>query len=647
MKQILAVAELDFRRLSLTLTSLGLVSGLAPALASGLGETLAPGPLLAMNLVAAGLVTGGLLGADFSEGRSSFFFARPLGMPSFLLGRLAATFGLAALASLALLGSYWLSSPEPALPRVSFENLIRALQFVLNGWAIALYFSLAVATRDRSLGAWARPRAVLASVLRIGGALFAFVLVFGLFADLVVRAYLASFGLIRSFLESWFFAAAAASSLAIWTGRTERMRIARTQNLVMFSYAAFACVAVAGVWEYTLNPGPPAIRRVQYAVPSPGGSLVFVRAWVDRGDGTTFVPVFVVDPVSGATRLLPADPGQGPWLSANGETMAWVEGAPFFFRPLLAMVGHTIGFKVQTGSGPVEDVPMPRGLQARLKALDFFTRLGWFKGVFPSDRGDMFAVLWDRNLTFVTRSGAQLSQIDLGRQEVAAGAFAPSGKLRVALAPTTGVEAPLEFVDIDPSTGARSLLAEAGRGMVRLDRGAARALVVSRSGGAQDSIVLIDFRAASSPAAPRTLLDKQSRLFALFMADGRIAASRGGSEGGLTIFSESGERIRDIPAEAGATVGVRGEPFPGVLAVQSFREFGAFDLTLVDSANGAVLRRFPSSLFPGPWFGGVSGSGQAPPPGAPAARLLQKDGALHELPSLTEEPRLLLPLASR
>lgn len=647
MKKLLAVAELDFRRLSLTLTSLGLVSGLVPSLASGLGEPVAPGTLLALNFGAVGLITGGLLGADFSEGRSSFFFARPLGMPSFLLGRLAATFGLAALGSLALLGSYWLSSPEPVLPRVSFGNLIRALQLVLNGWAIALYFSLAVATRDRSLGAWARPRAVLASVLRIGGALFAFVLVFGLFADLVVRAYLASFGLIRSFLESWFVAAAAASYLAIWHGRTERMRIARTQNLVMFSYAAFACVAVAGVWKYTLSPGPGAITRVQYAVPSPGGRLAFVRAWVDRGDGTTFVPVFVVDPGSGAARLLPADPGQGPWLSPNGETMTWVEGAPFFFRPLLAMFGHTIGFKAQTGSGPVEDVPMPRGLQARLKALDLFTRLGWFKGVFPSDRGDMFAVLWDRNLTFVTRSGAQLSQIDLGRREVAAAAFAPSGKLRVALTPTSGAEPSLEFADIDPSTGAQSQLATTGPGLVRFDRGAARALVVSRTEGARDSTVLIDFRGASNPSPPRTLLGNQSRLLAIFMADGRIAVSRGGTEAGLTLFSESGERIRDIPAEAGATVGVRGEPFPGVLAVQSFREFGAFELTLVDSANGDVLRRFPSSLVPGPWFNGVGGAGLAPPPGAPAARLLQRDGRLYELPSLTEEPRLLLPIASR
>ena len=75
--------------------------------------------------------------------------------------------------------------------------------------------------------------------------------------------------------------------------------------------------------------------------------------------------------------------------------------------------------------------------------------------------------------------------------------------------------------------------------------------------------------------------------------------------------------------------------FPGVLGVSTtgFTE----ELSLIDIESGAIMRRLPGFHSPG-------NAWNSPPAGSPAARLLQSsDGKLYELPSLTAEPRQLLP----
>ena len=72
-------------------------------------------------------------------------------------------------------------------------------------------------------------------------------------------------------------------------------------------------------------------------------------------------------------------------------------------------------------------------------------------------------------------------------------------------------------------------------------------------------------------------------------------------------------------------------------------KFAPMDLTLVDSATGAVVRRLSAMQSP-LMYHQYSRRPPAPLPGTAGARLLTSQGKLYELPSLTAEPRLLLPL---
>ena len=112
MRQLLAVAFLDCRRLAFGLSSAALVAGLLPSLASGLGATVAPGTILMVAFAIVGAAAGLFFGSDFDEGKSSFYFARPLPTLSLIAGRFVALVALAAMAFAAFMASLWISSSD-------------------------------------------------------------------------------------------------------------------------------------------------------------------------------------------------------------------------------------------------------------------------------------------------------------------------------------------------------------------------------------------------------------------------------------------------------------------------------------------------------------------------------------------------------
>ena len=128
---------------------------------------------------------------------------------------------------------------------------------------------------------------------------------------------------------------------------------------------------------------------------------------------------------------------------------------------------------------------------------------------------------------------------------------------------------------------------------------------------------------------------------AIFLEDGRIAASTGGSAGAwqkraVKIFSPAGQALLDAPIGEGMAPRLGREMFPGILGARL--EMFSEELSLLDATSGAVTRRIPNMNSPG-WFLKTTS-----PPGTPAARLLlSRDGKLYDLPSVTAEPRLLLP----
>ncbi len=653
MRKILAVALLDCRRLTFGLASGALVAGLVPALASGLGGKVEIGAIVAVAFVVVGMAAGGTFGNDFADGRSSFFFARPLPAGVLLAGRFAALLALGAAAFFSFMASCWISSSDRSGWTLSVLTRFHA-ELLLSAWSLALFISLAAAARGRGVRAEGGTRAMLMIPVRLGLSMGAFLLVFGLFADLVLRAYFNDSIPIRLFILSWVAASLVASCLAIAFGRTERGRISQYQGRVMAAHFALVAVVVAAAWTYVLHPGVDAIQRVRHETwGAPDGRTAYVGAEVDRGDGRTFRPVFVLDIPSGQARRLDADAYQGPWVSADGGTVVWSEATPFFFRPLWRHLGGTTTYRVRTTSGEVTTLPMPAKLPDFRSVRDL-ADVGVIDWVLPSPDGDVFAIQWNRHLTFTSRSRGELSEIDEWKDRAGLSrginlqesVFLPSGELRATrVVRDPGGGQSLVFIDIDPKSASMKTVASIpaeGLLLVQFDANAGRALLTSVTQPGRGAFIALVHLSTEAGAAKATVLLKDV-LFphATFLSDGRIAVSNGGSVGAwqkraLKTFSPAGQPLLDIPIGEGMAPGLGREIFPGILGAN----LGTFtdELSLVDVNSGAVLRRLPGLSSPG-WF-----LRTLAPPGTPAAQILvSRDGKLYELPSPSAELRLLLP----
>jgi len=642
MKKLIAVAILDFRRLGFGLISAALVAGLIPSLSSGLGEKAPASPLLVFVLAIVGLTTGGYFGNDFADGRGSFAFARPLSLWTLILGRLGAVLTLGAAAFLAFMASNWVSSSNRSEWTLWILTLDHAWA-LLTGWVMALFATLALAAKGPTQRYAPGPRDVILFPLRMGGALGLPLLTFGLFADLLVRAY-SSRTPARIFFGSLIVSFFIASCAGIVAGRTERLRIARFQTGAVAVFVALNLVGVFVAWNYVLHPGPEAIREVRFVSGSPDGRAAYIRTVVDRGDSVALNPVFILDIASGQARRLDVDPLQGPWFSKDGAIMAWSEATPFFFRTVWSFATGRSSYRVRTPSGEIIALPAPAKFIQGVSGVGAGNIAGLFTRVLPAEDGDLFALWWGRNLVFTSRSRGEVSRLDLGPDPVyASGAtFMPSGKLRLARQRRGGQGSTLEFIDVDPGSAATTVLTSVPSpgDALRLDSGAERALVTSTTMGGRASISLIDLRNAPGTAPITRLLANGINPAARFLGDGRIAVTTNEHEGGvLRVFSPTGERLLDLPQPGSAMIA--GEMFEGILAI-GVRGPGADDLCLIDSATGAKARCLQSLSSP------LALSPITPSPGSPAARLLQSsDGKLYELPSLTAEPRLLLPLGTR
>jgi hypothetical protein len=653
MKKIFAVAMLDLRRLSFGLASGSLLAGLLPSLASGLGAKPDTGVLVAFVLVVAGIAAGTTFGNDFADGKSSFFFARPLPTGVLIVGRFGAFLALTAMSFFLFMASAWVSSSE----RSEWSLWVlseRHVEVVLTAWALSLFVSLAVAVRGRGVRVDGGLKAMLIIPIRLVASMVAFLLVFGLFADLILRAYFNNLTPIRAFLLSWVAASFVASCVAIAYGRTERLRISKLQGQVMAAHFTLVSLIVFAAWGYVLHPGPEAIKAVKgWAWGGTDGRSVMVATEVDRGDGKTFSPIFIVDVASGQAQRLNSDPFAGPWLSADGATLVWSEATPFFFRPLWRRLGGETTYRVKTASGAVSPLPLPVNYPDFRRVRDL-TDGDTMNRVLPSPEGEIFAIGWGGHLTFTSRSRgemADLKQVEykgagvFERLSLSSAAFLPSGELRTTrtLGAATGPQA-VSIVDIDPRSGTTKVVTSVqteGPVFSRMDAHTPRLLLTSQAQpGHGASLWLVDGRETN--AGPQSLMQGVLAPGGEFLADGRVAITYGGSptswnSRGLRILSDKGQLIREIPIGDGPAPYLDGEMFPGILALS----IGLLkqEVTLVDIESGAVVRRLADMRA----FRTLQGR-----PGSPAARLMvSKDGKLFELPSPTAEPRQLLPLTGR
>lgn len=643
MKKLLAVALLDGRRLGFGLASAALVGGLLPSLANGLGAPVPAATILLATFALVGASCGGYFGNDFAEGRSSFFFARPLPTWALIGGRILAVLTLTGGAFVAFMASNWLSTTEQGEWKFWILDH-RHPRILLLAWVVSLFVSLGIAARARDTRSPRGWRELVVIPLRLSAMLGAFLLMFGLFADLILRAYFDSFRPIEIFLWSWLIAALVASVMAIAAGRTERLRIARFQNLVMVSHFVLVSIVVAAAWSYVLHPEADAIEGVDSILDAGDGNTAYVATFVNRGNPKRFNPVFAVDIASGRAERLNADSYTGPWTSADGSSLVWSEATPFFFRPIRRFLGGETTFRVRNRSGETA-LPMPRKAPDYRSARDLSRFGGIISWVLPAPDGDVFAILWDRHLTFTSRTRGQLSDIDFGGARPTIfrkGLFLPSGQLRTAIV-RGGVNgaSTLAFVDIDPTSGAqKEVLAVIGKRIawIQFDTTGARALVTTVTEPERGGGVFLAHLDGRTGSATKPLVE--GRLFpsATFMSDGRIVASSRAvmddwKGGALVVFSPEGETVREIPFLEGLFPQPRAEMFPGILAVSGGEARGT---SLIDVTTGKVVREIP---------GMHAGFFQAAPPASALKRLLvSRDRKLYELASVDAQPRLLLPL---
>jgi|CXWL01.1.fsa_nt_gi hypothetical protein len=644
MNKVWAVALLDFRRLGFGLLSGALIAGLTPALASGLGVKVPLEVMLALALGLTGLAAGGYFGNDFAEGRGSFYFARPLPVIALIGGRITSLLGLAAAAFGAFMASSWLARNELSDWSFSVVNWSH-LQVLAATWSVSLYASLAIAASGRNRQREWKWRDALTVPVRLVLILGGVLAIFGLFADLMVRAY-ASPGPMKLMFFSWIVAAAMASGVAIAAGRTEGMRIARFQHIVMFSHLALVAVVVVSAWTYVLNPGPAAIQIVTHVMSSPDGSTAWAATTVDRGQATQYHPIFTIDLASGQVAHLKSDPDQGPWLSADGQTTVWSAASPIFFRPIKALFGEASTFRVRGPAGNVEPLPMPVRLGPGFRGRGLADFVSDIYSVLPSQGGDAFAVL-GRGLTVISRSGEDRGEVDFGKEKsrIQGMVFAPTGALRVALGRTQATPPSIEFVDVDPRTLKVTSLGSVPAGFVarvQFNRSGTQALLtVSGDRFTDVAVSLLDLDTRPIPSL-KLLVPQGPQSRSVFLADGRIVTLAGARDQAvLRIFTATGEPALELPMGEGHAM-LSGEMFPGIVAVHTGK-YIPMDLALIDSATGAVVRRVPSMNSPLVNHQ-YPRQPPAPLPGTPGARLLTSQGKLYELPSLTAEPRLLLPL---
>ncbi len=649
MRKVLAVALLDWKRLGFGLTSGALVAGLIPTLASGLGVKVEPSSVLLVALGIVGVAAGEFFGGDFAEGKSSYYFARPLPTASFFAGRLISVLTLAAGALAAFMTSFTLSSSEGSPTDLSILPRTHGAALA-GGWCVALYFRLAVAVSSKNVRS-PKPWLELAKApFRLAFSLGSVIFVFGLFGDLMLRAYRGP-NAMKLLVGSWVVACLIASLVGIAQGRTEGLRIARFQRLVGFAHAGLAALAVIAAWVYVLHPGPGAIREVRFATGSPDGRFAYVQTTVDRGTPEHFLPVFVVDLASGQTTRLNSDPIMGPWTSLDGSTLAWGEATPLFLRPIWRMLGGASNLRVKGPSGSVESLLLPSHLDTSgVPGTDGYLFTGGVDAIVPSADGALLALVSWGSVTFMERSGALLKEATLAKYPARLKGlmFTPTGKLRAARGIQEGATARIEFMEVDPRTGninALSSIETGSSSSVRFDAQGGRALVTS-GGPAGASMTLVNLGEGPAPSNAGVALGSDLFSGATFLADGRVAVAGGDAYGrtgrSLRVFSSTGEPTLNQKLDDGANVSLGKEVFPGVLCLHILKGKNSA-VAFIDATNGAELRRIPGySLAPRPFSLYVE---TVPPPGTPGARLLLSAGKLYELPSLQAEPRLLLPKA--
>lgn len=651
MRAIVAVAMLDAKRLWLAALGFGIACGILPSLIAVLarnpaGESAMTFGFLGGSMLATAAAAGVIFGQDFLDGKASFFYARPLSVPSMMTGRIVSVLALCVMALAGFTVSFVLTKGPARLGGILAQTTLQRLLLIAVVWTFTTYVSLtraAITRQPARKTVWA----VLEGLLRAVGVVALSALMLALFVDIMLRAMDRNTLPIKLLFGSYAVAMFIAIYVAIDRGRTDRIQIMRILTSGMYLHSILAVTVVIGSWIYILHPPPSAIQALHSGYSSPDGRVAYVAASVDRGT-EFFQPFFSVDLNSGEVERLPMEYENNwrPWLwfSSDGNTKVWAVQTPLLFN--MARRG-TIGagvFRYQTSFGDIKPLRLPDEIEFDTN----FPATGPPQ-ILPASGSDIVAVMWNLNgrtndLAFVSPSRGELSRIDLASQHryLTGWAFRPSGRLAAISILNTGKVRTTQLIEIDPATKNIAVVAElpADTNRARFNTAATQAVVFSGP-PENKSIALVSLDNGQVVPLTQLSTDKEANLDQTFLADGRFAMIvRKPPMADLLVFSPDGRQEFRLPLGAGFTV-FAGEPFPNTLTVSTSLT-GKILLRFIDLSRGTIVREIEGFSRTGiPGFGLLADS--YPPPGSPGSRMVLSKGKLFIIPSLSEEPRQLLP----
>ncbi len=604
MSKLLAVAARELRERWLLFPG-ALASGCFPLVlpAFGVEREVMPvvGAVGAILLgVAAGLIAGAsMLARDTANGRLGFLFSRPVSWPVIWGGKWLAALVLVVLTGFLAAIPWMVAFPLTTVGGHHGGSWLRAMSDDPQG---AVFFFLVIvlavglanfgATLFRSRSPWVAADLVL--LLATFWATRRYVAPLWLYGVLIPwgpwSGALALLPLALGFV--------AGSMAQVAVGRTDVRRAHGALSLGFWAVVGLTLVSAASYWAWVRSAGPGDVT-VRAVTPGPAGRWMHVEGSADRSG--YYPHAFLIDTARGRYARLPGpnwDRSRFPMglqFSADGRAAAvlWSDG-----RGAALLLFDLAGPTPRRTEVALESSPPPTwgtafALSPAAKSVFLVHDTGASVFALPSGRRVATTTIepgWRPALVrFPAEAEARtwlVPSMDVpharGRAEMRVVDLATDGRSRAVTFPLAAA--------LEPSWIWRGLVADAsGRRLLTSDGG-----VRLRDG------------ATGEPVA--TLAEGDSRLPALFLADGRIVVGSGAGgasnpKAKLLVFAPDGTKLRESPLELwpwGLAVGP--EVAPGRVAVSAFRSpYLAEDTLVVDVGDGRVVERL-SGLRPAMGF---------------------------------------------
>jgi len=573
-KRFVAYAAVAFAVLPLILSIIPGISGKSPQ------ETIALSSLIFATTfaVALGVMTGAsFVGRDLSDGRMSFYFARPVSSASIWFGKLTA-------AILMVVGCFGVIIAPAWLATGSNWNTFWTVTLV-NASVLVLIVSLLLFLLAHVIGTFARSHSPLVV------ADFIAAVITGVAIRYMVLPLIAGQALI---LIQWLLIAlgialalgvVAGGAWQLERGRTDKRRNHLALSQFLWSVTAVALLIAAGYVAWVVSAKPADISKTAAFSRSPGGPFVtIVGTTPSRSDYTA---AWLMNTEDGRNIHIDSRSAWGVQYTRDGRSVYW------------PVVNGRVAELRRYSRGDRE--PVDTGLTV---AGDL---------VFLSDDGARIATL-NRGLLSIYDVAQKRSLVSARApsEHWAHGCFVSPDRFRLYAQTDNG----LQILELDaPTHSVRTTGAIASHVYLLLDPTATRMIVRSRN---SNTVTLND---AATGAVIKTLLVGKAVSTSRYLRDGRIVIVDGAT---MHLFAPDGTPTRDVALGSNTPAWFAGDDGSRVILV-THKDRTPRELVAIDLNRGTIERR-ESGIRE--WADGAIWF-DARPPIAPLREVIYRDAQNH------------------